>query len=420
MKTMWVTRWKMVISSAPILPGVWRRKEGGFVVCGAAKDPRTGKLKEVRKVLPNAVDAREALAWLTNERDRIRRGVTEEKKQEIPTWKTFAKSLFDTKLGDGSIQSAKGEEKWTTCLGHLFKAPWAGFLVDQIKHADLVDWRNTLPKKRWERRSKDRKRLISSGTYKATTLNDWLNVARVVFAAATIKFDLPRDPMIGVEDFVETHRTYTREQPNALTPEEVGLWLVTFKRLFPQFYAMAFLGLVYGQRPSSLRPLRRQGDTPDVIFGDDPRLLIRRSHTIGSEVWDRTKTKKDLDQTMPPEVVDVLKWHIQTQLTTDEQQASELLFPSKRGGFRSRSGLDKPFEAVTAACGIKKRITPRALRRTFQDLTRTAKVDGVVAKAISGHATDAMRVHYSTAQDAEVAAALGTLIDLAKYREKMA
>ena len=415
----WITRWKMTLSAEPVLPGVWRKKEGGHVVRGYAKDPRTGRMVDIRRVLDEE-DPRRALAWLTAEQDRVRRGASETA-AEIPTWKEFALSLFQAKVDDGTIQSAKGREQWATCLKHLGEASWAPYFVDKIKHADLVDWRNSLPTLKWVRRSKDKKRVLKSSKYSANTLNDWLSKARVVFAAAAIKYDLPRDPMVGVEDFEVTHRTYTREQPNALSPEEVGKWLATFKEKYPQFYAMVFVGLVHGQRPSTLRPLRRKGPTPDVILdGDSPRLLLRRSHTMRDEVWDRTKTKKDLDLLLHPEVVNVIKWHIETQLTTPAQKRSDLLFPTEAGGFRSKSCLDKPFAAVTLACKLTKRITPRALRRTFQDLSREAKVEGVVAKAISGHATDAMRVHYSTAQDAEVAEAVGKIVDLATVRAKRA
>jgi hypothetical protein len=421
MATTWIQRWKMTISSEPVLPGVWKRKEGGHVVYGAAMDPRTGKRKDIRRVL-NEEDPRKALAWLTLEREKVRRGLTETKAREVPAWNDFAESLFAQKVEDGTIQSAKGREKWATILGHLAAAPWADYFVDRIKHADLVDWRASLPSLRWERRSKDKKRVIKRGKYAASTLNDWLAVARVIFAAATIKYELPRDPMVGIEDFPIVERTYTREEPNALTPEEVGKWLATFREKFPQFYAMAFLGLVHGQRPSTLRPIRRQGATPDLILDgpDGARLLLRRSHTLRDEVWDRTKTKKDLDLALHPEVVEVLKWHIESQLKTDAQRKSDLLFPTQWGKLRSKSCLDKPFAKVTELCKLGKKITPRAMRRTFQDLMRKAEVEGVVTRAISGHATDAMRVHYSTAADAEVRGAVGKIVDLAKVRERKA
>jgi integrase len=41
-------------------------------------------------------------------------------------------------------------------------------------------------------------------------------------------------------------------------------------------------------------------------------------------------------------------------------------------------------------------VTDHGLRRTFNDLTRRAGVDGVVLKSLTGHVTEKMRTHYST------------------------
>ncbi len=99
---------------------------------------------------------------------------------------------------------------------------------------------------------------------------------------------------------------------------------------------------------------------------------------------DQTKTKRDQTIRLTKVVLDVLKWHVETQLRTEPQKKSELLFPTEEGGIRSRSCLDKPFAKVTAACGIKKTITPRAMRRTFKDLSREAKLNAVVARRSAG------------------------------------
>jgi len=58
--------------------------------------------------------------------------------------------------------------------------------------------------------------------------------------------------------------------------------------------------------------------------------------------------------------------------------------------------LDKPFESVAAMIGLQKRITPRDMRRTFQDLCREAQVGDLVACSISGRETAAMQQRYST------------------------
>jgi hypothetical protein len=90
---------------------------------------------------------------------------------------------------------------------------------------------------------------------------------------------------------------------------------------------------------------------------------------------------------------------------------SPLLFPSATGGFRSASCLDEPFDEVVTALKLKKRSTPRAMRRTFQDLARAAEVKDVVTRTVSGHATEAMPQHYSTVSPIEMNASLAKVID---------
>jgi integrase len=85
--------------------------------------------------------------------------------------------------------------------------------------------------------------------------------------------------------------------------------------------------------------------------------------------------------------------------------------------FRSPSALDKPFSEVGRAIRLRKRITPRAMRRTFQDLARNADIEAIVRQKICGHATDEMSDLYSTVPQREIQAAVGAVISLAKYRE---
>jgi integrase len=82
--------------------------------------------------------------------------------------------------------------------------------------------------------------------------------------------------------------------------------------------------------------------------------------------------------------------------------------------------LDKPFEEVVGALKLKKKITPRAMRRTFQNLARAAEVKDVVTRAVSGHATDAMPRHYSTVSPAEMRTSLAKVIDLVGIRKALA
>ncbi len=72
------------------------------------------------------------------------------------------------------------------------------------------------------------------------------------------------------------------------------------------------------------------------------------------------------------------------------------MFPSRTGGPRRPSSLQKPWLACLKAAQIEGRFTVHGLRRTFVDLARRARVDGVVTRALTGHVTEKMRIHYST------------------------
>ena len=133
----------------------------------------------------------------------------------------------------------------------------------------------------------------------------------------------------------------------------------------------------------------------DVLW-DTGKLLVRRSQTLGDEVMRTTKQKRRYSIDLPEEAIKVLRWHVETQLVTPEQQDSDLLFPSTTGGFRASTVLNKPLADVAEQIGLGKRFTQRGLRRTFQDLARAANVEAVVTRSISGHATEKMQEHYST------------------------
>ncbi len=89
---------------------------------------------------------------------------------------------------------------------------------------------------------------------------------------------------------------------------------------FPDHCAFAFLGFTTGLRPSSLRPLRWRGPEADVKW-DEGKLLVRRSHTKGSEVMDATKTDRDQRIDLDPEQLAVLRWHLERLDRGNEQRA---------------------------------------------------------------------------------------------------
>jgi integrase len=165
-----------------------------------------------------------------------------------------------------------------------------------------------------------------------------------------------------------------------------------------------------GLRPSSLRSLRREGATPDILW-DKGVILIRRSTTLG-ETMNTTKTKYRQRINAAPSLMAVLSWHVETQLRTPQQLESELLFPSEEGGYRSEAVLRKPFKVVATTIGLKKKFTPKGLRRTFNDAARVADLEGVVTMSISGHRTERMKDHYSSVSPDEQRHGIGSVLQL--------
>lgn len=416
--TVWVERWKDVIATKPEQPGVWRRRDGGFHIRARATDPRSGRLREVNRVLADCKRARDASKVLEADLDVIRQGSKPAAAAGLPRFSVYAVDLLDRKIATGVIASESTREKWTSILEkHL--VPWFGdWYLDKLTKRDIEAWKMS----------------IGEAGYAPTTGNSMLGILKTITAAAADDFEGLSDPGAKVEPFsMKAHRTYTVEQPNAFKLEHVATFLDEMRVRWPEHYAMVYLGMWTGWRPSMLRPLRRSGPSGDINWKSG-ELLARRSHTAGEKTM--TGTKNGLDQVvkLPPEVVEVLRWHVDRLTSENERRrerfpelaaamdASELLFPAepngrnRGGGFRTRSSLRRAFDDVGKAMGLAYEVTPRALRRTFQDLARAASVSDVVTRAIAGHRTPAMTAHYSTVDLDERQRAIAGIISLAEAR----
>ena len=143
-------------------------------------------------------------------------------------------------------------------------------------------------------------------------------------------------------------------------------------------------------------------------------LLVRRSQVIG-DAEDRTKTKARLRIPLPAGLMEILQQHVKA-LPSGLTEKSDLLFPSKVGGYQTASVLTKPIVAIAEKVEIKKQLSPYFMRRTFQDLCRAAQVHDFVARSISGHATVEMQQRYSSVNGAEVRDGLAKVISLAGFR----
>ena len=64
--------------------------------------------------------------------------------------------------------------------------------------------------------------------------------------------------------------------------------------------------------------------------------------------------------------------------------------------------------------------TPRGMRRTFNDLARTARIEAIVTRSISGHLTERMQEHYSTVRGPEQRDGIAKVVDLMTRRKEAA
>lgn len=412
----WELRWKYWMAKTRT-PGVWRLKDGGHYVRARVSDPVTRSRSEVSAVLRDAKTPRDALRTLD--------GLVEAKRAELrgeirtkQPWSSFAASLLQERIRKRIIESEATVERWRDAIKIMIPA-FGKMDAPEVQRKHIDHWINTTvadwmehgkPVQRKRRRGDE---LVTETVYvkpEPTTVNGWLRVLKTICEAVRVKFDLTKSAFDGIEFFPEG-RTHTKERPNALPPERLPEFTAIARAKFPQHYAMILLGFVTGLRPSSLRPIRRRGPEADIDW-ETGVLQIRRSHSRKQKVMDATKIKRDDEVALPPDVLAVLEDHV-AQLTP-KQAASDLLFPGRNGKLRTRNVLAKPFAAITKAMGLPFPLTPKGMRRTFQDAARAAAIHDVVTRSISGHRTERMQHHYSTAQAEEQRAALARIHEMAK------
>jgi hypothetical protein len=290
-ETQWVSRWRYEMAAKPVRPGIWRLKGGGFFVRARVTDPRTGREYQRAMVLRGSgITIRDAF----KAQDQLRSDAREHlggRRRSTPPWSGYAASLFEAKVAEGKLRSAASRQRWADTLALLVPA-FVAFHVDELRYADLVAWRDQVG--RWIRDGMPSRRKRDAGKGKVVhlapvTANGWLPILKTICTAMTRHFELERDPAEALEYF-PTMRTYTREQPNALTAQQVPAFLAKMRELHPQHYAMVYLGFVTGARPSTLRPLRRGGPERDVLW-DEGVLLLRRSNALGRRSWTRRRRR---------------------------------------------------------------------------------------------------------------------------------
>lgn len=413
---MWITRWRTEISSKPTRPGIWKRRDGGYLARVQVRCPKTGKMRDLKATCP---DVGAALAWQSQARKEVLSAV----QTDTQTGASGApQKTARTRFGDYSVcwlegRIMRGElrsEATKQVYGHVLRChliPTFGDLyLNAIAVGDVKTYREGLA------------RAVTASDISPRTANHRVALLREILRAAVEDGHIVVDryapntilsPSLYKKHDTSTKRTYTREQPNSLTAEEIATVLDGFQRHFPNYYALFIVGLSYALRPSSLRPLRWRGENADVLW-QEKRLLIRRSHSRGQVVMNRTKTGEDLDLPIPDALLTLLRSHVATYC-----QNTDLLFPGRSGRLMNSQTILTTFQRLftrlrTEGKWGSKRITPRAMRRSFYNLVDRLGAGDTLARSISGHRDPKMRDLYSTPMATDQAQLIGAMVEVAR------
>lgn len=218
--------------------------------------------------------------------------------------------------------------------------------------------------------------------YATTTVNAWLTILRMILRDAGIDI---ANRVSGLQ--VDDTRT-TEDAPNLLEDEEqVGKMLEVVREKEPEHLALISVLVTTGLRTSTALALRRED------FEPERNVIVARRRLSAGELVEGVKRSRAARDVVP--LVDWVWEAVQAEWRQHNaaQLKSGLAFPSREGGHRARTVLVKPLKVVNAALGVA-RLTPHGLRRTAALLYRLRR-GSAVSKAIAGHLTEEMHLHYA-------------------------
>jgi integrase len=371
-------------------PGVYRINDNTYRIRVKATDPRTGKARQIERVL-EGVSAQEAARQRAESTDQIKAGnVGGGERLRVGE---YARSWIESKAR--GIDQGTADRYGTALDCHILRHELGDIYCDVLTPMDVQGWVNFAFKKINPKSGK---------VYDRTTVFGWWKVLRTMLRDAVEQLGLPRDP---------TRRIIVPElEPkagNALTIEKLARFLGVMRVRFPQHFAYSAARASTGMRACHVSALQ----WPDI---DEAAAVIRVERKQVEGVVGPVSTKKRAPREFPlePELLEILRDHRKRMVAMQAPGLdSGWVFPSVRAGkLRGSNSMAKAWRTCLEKAGITERFTPHGLRRTFNDMLRRAKVDPIIAKALTGHVTEQMREHYSTVGLDEKRAAVASVLML--------
>lgn len=349
----------------------WQRTQWpGIYVCGDAVrirarvvDPRSGRLREVNRIL-NHVAPEDAVEQRRLLQEELRARLHDPPKKNVVEFGRYWLGVKRAVVDAGTY--ARYED---ALENHAFER--LGRLdFRELRSIHIQDWIN---------------RELASG-YRVATVKGWFRAFRTMVRDAIDCLGIAADPTRRIRfPFGEE-----RQERNSLLPDELARFLSAMERLHPQHYALTATLALTGLRFCHASALRWED------FDEKTGILRIERRQLRGRLGPVMPTKRaPKEYPLSPELMAILKIHGKMK-RRHRWRVEGWMFPNRDGGLRCPASLRKPWLECLAAAEIDERFTVHGLRRTFVDLARRAKVDGVVTRSLTGHVTEKMRLHYST------------------------
>jgi integrase len=370
-------------------PGVFKLGPKRYQVVVQWVDPRTGKRKKKEAIKSTLA---EALAF---------RATAEKVDTEKRTRQRFADYAEHWLKLNGPRMAPSSQQYYANNIAHANLALGPIF-VDALRPADIRQW-------------------IAKASRAASTRNGWLRVVRQILDDVVADGILPSNPAKAVKSLPEG-RTKGR-RGRALSLKEFQVFLTTVEKMagddLSEDVARMLLTVAWtGVRRGELLALKWS----DYVEGE---LRVERS------VWRRQEKETKTDDPRLVVVVEPLAEILaaQRRWLVARQHAglhSGLMFPAseihartgaaRRGvdevsWFRGSEVLHKPLRKLWGKEKLPE-FSIHALRRTWENLLRTAGVDHLVRRSMAGWRTEEAQAIYASVDRQERDAAASSVVAL--------
>ena len=340
-------------------PGVYQVDGSTFWVRAKTTDQRTGKKKEVEKLL-EGVSLQEAAQHRATLMDVTRNPAPSAKRTRV---KEFAKTWLESKKLRVDASTAKTYE---AALEKRILPTLGDYYYDALTSNDVQKWIDTMTRRGWrseEKGCRTGKKTVRR-TYARKSMDVWFRVLRTMSRDAMGALDLQRDPTLRVS---LPEGEVDRSEPNALSPEQLIAFLTAMKERCPQQYGLVAVLAYTGLRFCHASALRWSDWDQKACI-----LRVVRKNFRGEIGPVSRKKQAPKEYPVEPELRDILLAH-HALLKDEEKQRLEkggvhqlptaalqnpLMFPSKVGTLRTPNTLDKAFATSKEAAGITKRCDP--------------------------------------------------------------